>query len=1050
MVTQSLTVYKASAGSGKTFRLAVEYIKLVVQDPQSYRHILAVTFTNKATEEMKMRILSQLYGLWKQLPDSQNYMNCVCEELQVEPTFVSRQAGHALTNLLHNYNYFRVETIDTFFQSVLRNLARELDLTANLRIGLNDIQVEELAVDQLIEDLQTTDIMLMWLLKYIMENINDDRSWNVIGQIKQFGRTIFRDYYKAESKQISERLSEPGFFDRYTQTLRDIRTAAKERMLNIAESFFGTLEEEGLTIDDLANKRRGIAGFFLKLQNGTFDPSIENSTVAKCLGDPTKWYAKSHPRSEFIHQLADGQLGDILRFAVNERPRQWSLYQSADLTLRHLSQLRLLESIESKVRQLNQEANRFLLSDTQQLLHALINDSDSPFIFEKIGTQLEHIMIDEFQDTSTVQWQNFRVLLQETMSHEGSHNLIVGDVKQSIYRWRSGDWRLLNDIHTQFPAGTVDEKPLDTNRRSSRRVIEFNNAFFLEAAHIEYQLLQDMPEAEQLQRAYAGVEQLIPDYRDDSGYVSIELLPATDYKETTLSRLADIVRQLLADGVDQNSIAILVRVNSQIPLIANYFVEQMPQEVCIVSDEAFRLDASLSVNIIINAMRLLSNPDDTLSRAFITKIAGKLMPDDTDALRRLPLYELVERLFIHFELNRFDDQSAYVCAFYDQLVNFTADNGSDIDSFLYEWDNSISGKTIQSDELSGIRLISIHKSKGLEFDYLICPFCDWQLEKQIGNVIWCRPDKSPFDELPLVPVDYSQKGMMGTIYEDDYRLEHLQNVVDNLNLLYVAFTRAAQHLYVIGKRGTKSNRSAVIEGVLAKWSSECALSQNLCTLKGFDDEQAPLSFTYGEARCTSQSDKESQRSQNVFLQPPTPCHVNVQSFDSRITFRQSNQSRDFITGDDEQGQTSYIQLGSVLHNIFSTIHTTADIDGALRQLQLDGVLYNEDVTMERITTMLRRRLEHPKVADWFSGRWQLFNECTILGIVDGEVVERRPDRVMTDGQQWIVVDFKFGVEHEGYHDQVREYMTLLRQMGHSHVSGYLWFVYSNRIVEVSQ
>ena len=252
------------------------------------------------------------------------------------------------------------------------------------------------------------------------------------------------------------------------------------------------------------------------------------------------------------------------------------------------------------------------------------------------------------------------------------------------------------------------------------------------------------------------------------------------------------------------------------------------------------------------------------------------------------------------------------------------------------------------------------------------------------------------------------------------------------------------------RKKTSIGGSAVIEGVLAKWSSECALSQNLCTLKGFDDEQAPLSFTYGEARCTSQCDKESQRSQNVFLQPPTPCHVNVQSFDSRITFRQSNQSRDFITGDDEQGQTSYIQLGSVLHNIFSTIHTTADIDGALRQLQLDGVLYNEDVTMERITTMLRRRLEHPKVADWFSGRWQLFNECTILGIVDGEVVERRPDRVMTDGQQWIVVDFKFGVEHEGYHDQVREYMTLLRQMGHSHVSGYLWFVYSNRIVEVSQ
>ena len=1040
MVTTPLTVYKASAGSGKTFRLAVEYIKLVVRDPQSYRHILAVTFTNKATEEMKMRILSQLYGLWKQLPDSQTYMNCVCEELQAEPAFVSRQAGQALTNLLHNYNYFRVETIDTFFQSVLRNLARELDLTANLRIGLNDTQVEEVAVDQLIEDLQTTDVMLVWLLKYIMENISDDRSWNVIGQIKQFGRTIFRDYYKAESKALNERLSEKGFFDRYTKTLRELRAAAKKRMTDIAESFFTTLEQEGLTVDDLSNKRRGIAGFFLKLQSGTFDPSIENTTVANCLGNPSKWYAKTHARREEIHALADGPLGDLLRLAVDERPRQWRLYQSAELTLRHLSQLRLLDSIETKVRQLNQEANRFLLSDTQQLLHALISDSDSPFIFEKIGTQLEHIMIDEFQDTSTVQWQNFRVLLQETMSHEGSQNLIVGDVKQSIYRWRSGDWRLLNDIRSQFPDGTITEKPLDTNHRSSRHVIAFNNAFFREAARWEYEQLQDMPEAEQLQRAYAGVEQQIPERRDDSGYVSIDLLPSDDYQEATLRQLADTVRSLLADGISQSRIAILVRTNNLIPVIANYFAEQMPDEVSIVSDEAFRLDASLSVNIIINALRLLIRPDDNLARAYLIKVAGRSLPDDTEVLLRLPLYELVEQLFIHFELNRFDDQSAYVCAFYDQLADYTADNGTDIDSFLHEWDENLCAKTIQSDELSGIRLISIHKSKGLEFDNVICPFCDWQLEKQSGNVLWCRPTEAPFSDLPLVPVDYSQKGMTGTIYEADYRHEHLQNVVDNLNLLYVAFTRAAQRLYVIGKRSAKSSRSAVIEAVLPVIDG---------TLSGEADAESPLHYEYGNTQNT-QSAHSSHSSRNVFLQPPTPCHVSVQSFESRVAFRQSNQSRDFISGDDEQGQTSYIQLGSVLHQIFSTIRTTADIDGALQRLQLDGIIYNEDITAERITKLLRQRLEHPKVASWFSDRWTLFNECTILSVVDGQVIERRPDRVMTDGQEWIVVDFKFGGEHPEYHDQVREYMDLLQQMGHSQVSGYLWYVYANRIVEVSQ
>ncbi|MBQ6379260.1 MAG: UvrD-helicase domain-containing protein, partial [Prevotella sp.] len=418
-MVKPLTVYKASAGSGKTFTLATEYIRLIVENPTSYRNILAVTFTNKATEEMKMRILSQLYGIWKGLPESDNYLQVIVEKTGYPTELIRERAGQGLSNLLHNYNYFRVETIDTFFQSVLRNMARELDLTTNLKIGLNDVQVEELAVDQLIADLSTTDVMLQWILKYIMESISDEKSWNVITQIKRFGRTIFNNEYKEVSQALEQKMEEKGFFERYTTQLREIKKAAEERMILIGESFFDTLEGEGLSIDDLSNKNRGIAGFFLKLQKGVFDPSIENATVANCLGNPEKWCAKTHPQRDFILSLAEGTLGDILRYAVEERSRQWKLYKSADLTLRHLNQLRLLGSIEKKVRELNENNNRFLLSDTQQLLHALIEGSDSPFIFEKIGTQLEHVMIDEFQDTSTVQWQNFRVLLDEAMSHEG-------------------------------------------------------------------------------------------------------------------------------------------------------------------------------------------------------------------------------------------------------------------------------------------------------------------------------------------------------------------------------------------------------------------------------------------------------------------------------------------------------------------------------------------------------------------------------------------------------------------------------------------------------
>ena len=1006
-MVKPLTVYKASAGSGKTFTLATEYIRLIVENPTSYKNILAVTFTNKATEEMKMRILSQLYGIWKALPESDSYLKKIVEKTGFEPKLIRDRAGQGLANLLHNYNYFRVETIDTFFQSVLRNMARELDLTTNLRIGLNDVQVEELAVDQLIADLSTTDVILQWIMKYVMESISDDKSWNVISQIKRFGCTIFKDEYKEVCQELKRKMEEKGFFEQYTTQLREIKKAAEKRMIQIGESFFENLEGEGLSIDDLANKNRGIAGFFLKLQKGVFDPSIENATVANCLENPEKWCAKTHPQREFITSLAEGVLGDILRFAVAERPVQWKLYKSADLTLRHLNQLRLLGSIEEKVRELNENNNRFLLSDTQQLLHALIEGSDSPFIFEKIGTQLEHVMIDEFQDTSTVQWQNFRVLLDEAMSHEDGSNLIVGDVKQSIYRWRSGDWRLLNDIEQQFNQQQIETLPLKTNYRSERNVISFNNHFFSQAAELEYQSQRDIncEEAEQLKRAYADVMQEIPEGRKDAGEVFVTLLPTEDYQAATLQQMADAISELRSRGVPQKDIAILVRMNNQIPMIAHYFQEQM-SEVTIVSDEAFRLEASVAVKLLVSALRLLTHPDDLLTKAAIVKHyhidvlkeqiednelllstndLNQLLPEgflsQREVLLTMPLYDLAERLHAIFGLEALNDQSAYVFAFYDQLASYVNENTADIDSFLAAWDEGICGKTIQSEDTNGVRILSIHKSKGLEFDYVICPFCDWQLEKQSGNILWCQPTEEPFSDLPLAPVDYSRNQMMGTIYEKDYLHEHLQNTVDNLNLLYVAFTRACKGLYVFGKRGAKASRSGLIEDCLPLVAQEIPEA----ILSGIEDEKGELQFSLaGDSRNSSNS-------------------------------RSSRNS----------GQTSE------------------------KQLQFEGVLYDEQITPERITAMLRKRLQDPRVADWFSPRWNLFNECTILTMEDGEVKERRPDRVMTDGKKWVVVDFKFGSPKPEYNDQVQEYMQLIKTMQpEAEVDGYLWFVYSNKIEEV--
>ncbi|MDO4160858.1 MAG: UvrD-helicase domain-containing protein [Prevotellaceae bacterium] len=869
-----LTIYKASAGSGKTFTLATEYIKLLIKNPNNYRNTLAVTFTNKATEEMKMRILSQLYGIWKKLPDSESYTKEITDKLGISRETASRQAGIALSYLIHNYNYFRVETIDAFFQSVLRNLARELDLTANLRIELNDTQIEEQAVDQLIESLNSTSIILKWLISYIESNISDNKSWNVIGQIKTFGATIFKDYYKNSSKALNNATSNKDFYKNYTQKLRVLRDDAKKKMEQYAERFEKETLAAGLETTSYSGKKSGIGSYFNKLKGNDFsDAKCVNSTLKKCLESADNWTSKSSPDKERILSLVNGSLLQLLRDAENDRNRQWQTYVSADVTLRHLNKLRLLNSIEDKVHELNNEANRFLLSDTQHLLHSLIKDTDSPFIFEKIGSQLEHVMIDEFQDTSSIQWQNFKTLLKECMSHgsddeETTRNLIVGDVKQSIYRWRSGDWRLLNNIEQQFdnPDANLEIRSLQTNYRSERNIIEFNNAFFSVAAKKEFEEEKQMNEegAKQLALAYSDVCQSIPEKKESNGYVKITMLDDDDYDKNVMNSIIDTVDELISRNIPLKKIAILIRYNRHMPLIASYFMKMRP-EITIVSNEAFLLDASIAVTTIIQALRLLSNPDDALSKACLAityqrTILGKDITDNDILLKKddaksideylpdgfigniqelikKPLFNIIEEIFIAFKLNMLSNQGAYISAFYDSVSKYITDNSGNLDNFIKEWDDTIHKKSIQSDEIDGIRLISIHKSKGLEFDNVIIPYCDWSLENTRNNTLWCNPNKAPFNELPIVPIDYSSK-LMDTIYAEAYRDEHLQNCVDNLNLLYVAFTRASKNLFVIGKKKGEKIRSYVINLCFPE------LKDMLSGSNLYEQEDEPTIFEY--------------------------------------------------------------------------------------------------------------------------------------------------------------------------------------------------------------
>lgn len=1044
-----LLVYKASAGSGKTFTLAIEYIKHLIADPRAYRHILAVTFTNKATAEMKERIVQTLYGLWKKDPSATAYLHCLQAELPAMNLSLTEEdirirAGRALAYMLHDYSRFRVETIDSFFQSVMRNLARELELSPNLNIELDSDKVLSDAVNSLIDGLTLTSPVLPLLLDYIYERIADDKRWNVSDEVKSFARNIFNEGYVERGEALRAKMRHPEVIRLYKSLLKEMAEKALKQMADKGKRFEQILEAHHLSADDLRGGKNSIGSYFRKLKAGKLtDKDMPLATINNSLKGANLWTTRHAERREEIMTLAERELLPLLREAESQRPQAAYTVNSCALSLRHLDKLQLLNHIDEEVRRLNHEANRFLLTDTNALLHRLISEGDSSFIYEKLGSTICHVMIDEFQDTSRMQWDNFRLLLTEGLS-QGYDSLIVGDVKQSIYRWRNGDWTILNNLKPGDSSLSqyIKVKTLTTNRRSETRIINFNNLFFttavkfFNALHIKELQEPCLP----LQEAYHDVAQESPK-AEAKGYVSVQLLEADeaeDYKQQTLAALGNEVRRLLAEGIQLNDMAILVRKNKNIPPIADYFDKELG--LPIVSDEAFRLDASTVVCTLVDAIRHLAAPQDSIAKALLLSDLGLWVDaplptgftDRRDELVLMPLYELLEELYSLLTLDQIQGQDAYLFAFFDAVANYLQDHSSDLADFVRYWDETLCSKTIPGGEIEGIRIFSIHKSKGLEFHTVLIPYCDWKLENETNNqLVWCVPSDQPYNELDLIPVTYSS-AMATSTYKAAYLQERLQLWVDNLNLLYVAFTRAGKNLICWGRNEQKSTVSELLADVLPQISEQGTGSWDKTTHR----------FEYGTPQPSTPSDRPSDKTANRLLQKPEKLAVQMVSAHPTVTFRQSNRSADFIAGLAEE-ETSHrmIDRGRLLHTLFASIKVLDDIDPAIDRLIAEGVIAEKE-TEDDIRHLAHKAFSLPEVQDWYSGKWRLFNECEIIWQENGKLKTRRPDRVMMHNGETLVVDFKFGKSNKKYNHQVQSYIDLLVRMGANPASikGYLWYV----------
>ena len=1094
LMQAQFTVYKASAGSGKTFTLAAEYIALMLmrQQDDEFQHILAVTFTNLATSEMKDRILAYLYTLAHQPEDEKDFMKKVMEILKgkgcaMTEAEIQVKADKCLITILHDYSKFRIETIDSFFQSILRNLAHELGLNANLQVELDNAQLVDRAVDRIIENLRDDkDDKVKKTITDLMEyKLMEGKSWDIPKTVKGFAQCIFDEAFQNRSDQEREALNDGQAIMNFVNKIRQIREDARLQIEKAVQRARNRISSQTLDFERISNGRY-YASFLDKMEACTLEDVSD--TVHSAIEKDSHVMLRSKDCDDPMLEAEADNTASMLADTYSLYSRLYKDVSTADIALKYIRELSLLGHIEHTVEEICEENSQFSLSKTPSLLKQLIGHEDAPFVFEKAGTQFRHVMIDEFQDTSLMQWQNFRVLLLDNMA-SGGQDLLVGDVKQSIYRWRNGDWRILQDIeHTAgFPVKPKVET-LRTNRRSSQNIVAFNNAFFKDAAAILDGLGSN---AYKIAGIYGDVKQQ-PKPDSEGGYVRVRLHKDMkkgdeEYQAAVAQDMIGQIRLLQDAGVSQQDIAILVRTHVDSDVLISQFSQQAP-DITLVSDEAFRLESSIAVQMIICSLRVLGNTQqaDKLAVRYLclhftgarkeldpqadlfTGNEEELLPEafmkHFDELSAQPLYLLCESLFRIFELGSHDGQDAYLMAFFDELQACIQSGISDIQGFLNAWDESIHKRPIPSGNIQGVRILTIHKSKGLQFHSVLVPATHWQIERDMrGDKMWCRTDNDTYDTLGELRVDMSSR-LGKSYYEASYDEEHFQRRVDALNLLYVAFTRAEKNLMIWGltelgnEEGKKKQKG---KGKNKDDNEERpSLSGDLLALflkkppfGSVQEQENCQNYSYGSIAGPA---KKQQKSMHRMSTGGEPLIQHMASYAPNLNFRQSNESLKFIRSlDSEQvAPQSYTDIGKQMHYVLSQIRTVDDIPLVMERCRAAGIIEDE-TRLQAIISRLNEGFKNELISSWFSDDIQFENERNIIGKSDFQPHQsvHRPDRVVIRGNTITVIDYKFArpnAEQEAeYENQVRAYMDLLQRIHPQFkVFGYLWYVYSIRLKQV--
>ncbi len=1094
-----LQIYKASAGSGKTYLLTLSYLKTAFKNPDNFSRILAVTFTNKAAEEMKTRILEKLNELIIKGKNADYYSEIIKESKLKDEISVQKRAKSVQNQILHNYSAFHVNTIDSFVQQIIRAFAFEMNLNSSYDVELDTNKVIDELTEMLYASISENKELQKWLIQFANSKTEDNKSWDFKKDIKQLAKELFKERFQELYTSDIHKFNKDELSDFLTE-LNKIKKTFETQMSVFAEQYKKVSEDSGIDYTSLGAKFKTISNHFLKKIATEKKYDDFTATILSAREGIENWYAKSATK-EVISDITSvyDKLSAILEDYFQLFESNHEDYYTAQQIIANFHSFGIINDLAGFLPDYRNENNVLLISDTTLLLKEIIGNNDAPFIYEKIGNRFKHIFIDEFQDTSGFQWENFKPLIINSLSM-GFKNLIVGDIKQSIYRWRSGDWKLLlsgvkNDIGTNF----IEDKTLDTNWRSLENIITFNNTIFeiipqiLQNQYNEKlkeinntivkEALKDQNYDRMLIDAYSDQKQKVPEDTDKKGgSVKMYFLEKDDYKEQLEKKFPQIIDEMIKNKTkNAKDIGILVRTNKQAKeiteLLTRYQNETSDRaKYKIISGESLYIENSSAVRVLTASMKYIDNPKDTINLAQLVFEYQKLNRNVTDVNKvflslhdesykqLLPLrffndfeifsqkelFELSEELISIFNLTDKTREFAYIKTFQDSLAEFTRKKYSDLSEFIDWWEEKGKNTSVQiSDKINALTIMTIHKSKGLSFDTVMMPYTNFDFNHNAykAPILWAKADKPPFNRFPFLPVKYSGK-LTQTIFRKDYFDEMLYSYTDAVNLLYVAFTRAENELITFSSvkksnpkkkndNSVKNTSDALYQIINQSVTTRVGEQERTLNLSDFYDKETQI-FNYSVNHKTEKKTIITDSQNTDFNKDLYPNN----RWQNKLKLKFS--SEDFLIESIPEIEEK-VNHGKLMHLIFQNINTAEDVEKSVMMQHYEGLLTLDEA--RELKESISNIITDINVKHWFDGSYEVLNEDALL-TEKGTV--RIPDRVLFSEEKLIVIDFKFGKHHKKYKDQLDEYRHLLEDLYKLPVQSFLYYPENKKIIEVTE